>query len=216
METLRLKRTTETLQWCSENRNHLRKQGSALEWHLRRQDFVELLRRGDKAAAVLYAKKHFGALLASSTAEHDNGIPGSDDNAQHQHEGVPQALALLVAVRPAYWPPPYSALMREDRAWQRLQDAFTDLFFSMYGLPRDSILPALVQCGCAAFKSPACRPGGHPDCPSCAPALESLVRPLPYAHYEYSRLLCRMSGAVMNEDNPPMALPNGQIYSLKV
>lgn len=206
--------TSEALQWCSENRNHLKKLGSLLEWRLRRQDFVELVRASDKAAAVVYAKRHFPAIVG-----------GTWGGPTVPHHEVALTLALLVAIRPQFWPPRYSQLLDRKLAWQDLRVSFTAVFFALYGLPARSPLPALLQCGCAAFKSPACSAsnrdshGGAPenaDCPSCQAELAPLTKTLPYAHHEFSRLICRLSGAVMSEDNAPMALPNGQIYSFQV
>lgn len=38
-----------------------------------------------------------------------------------------------------------------------------------------------------------------------------LARDLPYSHHSQSFLICRHTGEVMDENNPPMALPNGQV-----
>uniref|UniRef100_A0A3B4D5A2 E3 ubiquitin-protein transferase MAEA n=1 Tax=Pygocentrus nattereri TaxID=42514 RepID=A0A3B4D5A2_PYGNA len=49
----------------------------------------------------------------------------------------------------------------------------------------------------------------NPDCPVCSKSLNKLAQPLPMAHCANSRLVCKISGEVMNENNPPMMLPNG-------
>ena len=36
------------------------------------------------------------------------------------------------------------------------------------------------------------------------------------AHCANSRLVCKISGDVMNENNPPMMLPNGYVYGYNV
>lgn len=36
------------------------------------------------------------------------------------------------------------------------------------------------------------------------------------AHCANSRLVCKISGEVMNENNPPMMLPNGYVYGYNV
>jgi hypothetical protein len=54
------------------------------------------------------------------------------------------------------------------------------------------------------------------NCPVCNELIGKLAKDLPYAHHIHSRLVCRLSGELMNEDNPPMMLPNGQVYSKKV
>ncbi|XP_049645694.1 E3 ubiquitin-protein transferase MAEA isoform X3 [Suncus etruscus] len=51
-----------------------------------------------------------------------------------------------------------------------------------------------------------------PDCPVCSRSLNQLAQPLPMAHCANSRLVCKISGDVMNENNPPMMLPNGYVY----
>uniref|UniRef100_A0A8C9DEF7 E3 ubiquitin-protein transferase MAEA n=1 Tax=Prolemur simus TaxID=1328070 RepID=A0A8C9DEF7_PROSS len=51
-----------------------------------------------------------------------------------------------------------------------------------------------------------------PDCPVCSRSLNKLAQPLPMAHCANSRLVCKISGDVMNENNPPMMLPNGYVY----
>eukprot|EP00511_Aplanochytrium_stocchinoi_P002006 CAMPEP_0204843876 /NCGR_PEP_ID=MMETSP1346-20131115/48237_1 /ASSEMBLY_ACC=CAM_ASM_000771 /TAXON_ID=215587 /ORGANISM="Aplanochytrium stocchinoi, Strain GSBS06" /LENGTH=524 /DNA_ID=CAMNT_0051983097 /DNA_START=178 /DNA_END=1752 /DNA_ORIENTATION=+ len=53
------------------------------------------------------------------------------------------------------------------------------------------------------------------SCPACHPAYHDLAKSLPFAHTGQSQLVCRISGALMDENNPPMAFPNGQVYSLK-
>lgn len=55
-----------------------------------------------------------------------------------------------------------------------------------------------------------------PDCPVCSRSLNQLAQPLPMAHCANSRLVCKISGDVMNENNPPMMLPNGHVYGYNV
>ena len=40
----------------------------------------------------------------------------------------------------------------------------------------------------------------------------SLFLGLPYSHCSQSRLVCYMSGTLLNENNLPMMLPNGYVY----
>ena len=63
-----------------------------------------------------------------------------------------------------------------------------------------------------------CYQEGHKssECPVCSHPLNILGRPLPYAHCAQSRLVCPMSGHIMNENNPPMVLPNGYVYGENV
>lgn len=53
------------------------------------------------------------------------------------------------------------------------------------------------------------------NCPVCNDQFAALAAPLPIALHSHSCLVCRVTGEIMNEDNPPMALPNGHVYSRK-
>ncbi|KAL2779924.1 E3 ubiquitin-protein transferase MAEA isoform 5, partial [Daubentonia madagascariensis] len=114
-ESLERRETATCLAWCHDNKSRLRKMKSCLEFSLRIQEFIELIRQNKR----------------------------------------------LDAVRQCY---------KED----------------------------------GSSKSP--------DCPVCSRSLNKLAQPLPMAHCANSRLVCKISGDVMNENNPPMMLPNGYVY----
>ena len=44
---------------------------------------------------------------------------------------------------------------------------------------------------------------------------QSLAGGLPYAKHQHSRLICAITKELMNENNPPMVLPSGTVYSEK-
>lgn len=50
---------------------------------------------------------------------------------------------------------------------------------------------------------------------SCPQAGRLLAADLPLAHFGNSHLKCRCSGESMDEHNPPLALPNGHVYSTR-
>ena len=54
------------------------------------------------------------------------------------------------------------------------------------------------------------------QCPVCTEPLSELAKPLPYSHCAQSHLICALSGKVMDDNNPPMALPNGYVYGENV
>ena len=55
------------------------------------------------------------------------------------------------------------------------------------------------------------------NCPSCdLNALGKLAKQLPLNHHVNSCIVCRITGEIMNENNLPMILPNGMVYSEKV
>ncbi|KAE8217464.1 hypothetical protein CF319_g8455 [Tilletia indica] len=54
----------------------------------------------------------------------------------------------------------------------------------------------------------------NPDCPICEKdGLGTLAREVPWSHHENSTIVCRLNGHVMSEDDPPLCLPNGRVYS---
>lgn len=53
----------------------------------------------------------------------------------------------------------------------------------------------------------------NPNCPVCNEQFNLIAAPLPIALHSHSCLVCRVTGEIMNEDNPPMVLPNGFVYS---
>lgn len=46
--------------------------------------------------------------------------------------------------------------------------------------------------------------------------IRNLAEPLPFAKHIHSKLVCFITKELMNEDNPPLVLPNGYVYSSKV
>ena len=54
------------------------------------------------------------------------------------------------------------------------------------------------------------------DCPVCDSWLGKLAEEVPFSHHVNSTIVCRLSGKIMDEDNAPMAFPNGYVYSREV
>lgn len=52
----------------------------------------------------------------------------------------------------------------------------------------------------------------HTKCPVCTTPMSFLAKCLPVSVRTQSRLVCRLSGSLMDESNPPLALPNGHVY----
>lgn len=46
--------------------------------------------------------------------------------------------------------------------------------------------------------------------------LGKLAEEVPFSHHANSTIVCRITGKIMDEDNMPMAFPNGNVYSLEV
>jgi macrophage erythroblast attacher len=62
-EALRRQSCTEALQWCSDNRARLRKTSSTLEFQLRVQEYVELVRAGRLPDAMSHLRRHLAPFM---------------------------------------------------------------------------------------------------------------------------------------------------------
>lgn len=137
---------------------------------------------------------------------------------------------------------PYGDLFEEQR-WADLATLFRDNLLKLNGLTLRSPLEIVLSTGLSVLKTDQCRPpapatsNGHQgassrgerkaragsekgaagthsqDCPVCSSDLYQLASRLPPAPRAQSRLRCRITGSIMDEDNRPLALPNGYIYS---
>ena len=82
----------------------------------------------------------------------------------------------------------------------------------------NSALEVLFQSGLMSLKTPFCvhEKSKNLTCPTCNEEIKKLGISLPSSHHPVSALFCRITSEKMDETNPPIALPNGQVYSEKV
>ena len=119
---------------------------------------------------------------------------------------------------------PYAPLF-EAGQWSRLADLFWEEMLRLHGLPAHSLLTMHLHAGLAALNSPppaapagraaaaAAPPPGRTSDPLALPLFQKMAAGLPRAKRERSRLVCGITGFLVDEDNPPMVLSNGQVYS---
>jgi macrophage erythroblast attacher len=186
------------LSWCSENKAALRKVKNPLEFELRLQEFIELSRERKSVEAIAYAKKHLLFWQES------------------QFKRIRQAMALL-AFPQSSAVGPYKRLYDEKR-WEELTRAFRLAVYNLNALPTEPLLHLALYGGLAALKLPVCyNPSNHTtnaDCPVCdSQGLGILAKEVPWSHHVNSTIVCVLTGKIMDEDNPPMAFPNGYVYS---
>ena len=62
-------RTSKCILWCTDNKSKLRRINSNIEFNLRVQEFVELVRKNLRTEAVLHARKYFPAFEKSQIKE---------------------------------------------------------------------------------------------------------------------------------------------------
>lgn len=188
--------TSKCLSWCHDNRSKLRKLRSNMEFNLRIQEFVELIRSDRRIDAIKHARKHFPTF----EDEHLNTIK--------------KAMALL-AFPVSTEIPSYKMLFDEGR-WDTLIEEFRQENYRLFQLASQSVFTVALQAGLSALKTPQCysenSENRNQSCPVCQKYLNQLAEHLPYAHCSQSRLYCHISGLPLNENNQPMMLPNGYVY----
>ncbi|KAI7859484.1 CTLH/CRA C-terminal to lish motif domain-containing protein [Circinella umbellata] len=195
-ESLRNHSCKECLQWCSENRSSLKKQDSTLEFNLRLQEYIELARAGKGMEAINYAQKYLSPWQPT------------------QFKRIRQAMALLVFSSDTQCQP-YKDLY-DTRRWSELTAQFRADNYKLCSLTSHPLLSITLQAGLSALKTPQCYQleNRNVHCPVCdTDTLGKLAEGLPLSHHDNSTVVCRISGKIMNEDNPPMMLPNGRVYS---
>uniref|UniRef100_A0A4W3IR54 Macrophage erythroblast attacher, E3 ubiquitin ligase n=1 Tax=Callorhinchus milii TaxID=7868 RepID=A0A4W3IR54_CALMI len=195
-ESLERQETATCLAWCHDNKSRLRKMKSCLEFSLRIQEFIELIRQNKRLEAVRHARRHFSQAEGGQLDE------------------VRQVMGMLAFPSDTHISP-YKDLLDPAR-WKMLIQQFRYDNYRLHQLGNSSVFTITLQAGLSAIKTPQCyKEDGtskNPDCPVCSKSLNKLAQPLPMAHCANSRLVCKISGEVMNENNPPMMLPNGYVY----
>ena len=195
IEALRRRDPAPALAWCDTHRARLAKMHSSLEFRLRLQQLVEFVVSGDTKAALHHARTFVGPAAVAS---------GTMDDAHLQE--LQRTMTLLVS-RPGQ-----SSAGIAQHGWESLATSFLEEAAKLYGITRVSSLMLRLQAGLVALNPPHV---GHTHCsdPLRDERMAQLASSLPNSKHVHSRVVCRLTGAVMDEHNPPAALPNGQVYS---
>lgn len=187
-------KTAKCIAWFSDNKSKLRKINSNIEFQLRVQEFVELIRENNRSEAVKHARKYFVAFEKDQLKE------------------ICECMALL-AFQPDTTIEPYKKYFDSER-WDDLVLNFRNENYRLFQLSSQSLLSVAIQAGLSALKTPQCYSliSKNINCPVCQPDFNHIAKSLPFSHCAQSRLICRVTGLPLNEHNLPMMLPNGQIY----
>jgi len=134
----------------------------------------------------------------------------------HEHMPKVQQLMGLLAFTEDTKVSPYMELFSDER-WADLVEEFRSENFNLHQVSGNSVFLVSLQCGLSALKTPHCYKDGkqNTNCPVCAKNLNELAKTLPTSHCSRSKLVCAITGEVLNEHNPPMVLPNGHVYGLR-
>lgn len=195
-KSLANRETSKCLMWCHDNKSKLRKLKSNMEFNLRVQEFIELIRSDRRMDAIKHARKHFSAF-------------------EEEHLPTIQQVMALLAFQVNTALSPYKALFDEGR-WDNLIEEFRQENYRLFQLASQSVFTVTLQAGLSALKTPQCYAADeelkNQACPVCQESLNQLADPLPFAHCSQSKLYCHISGLPLNENNQPMMLPNGYVY----
>ena len=136
-ESLVREELDKVMAWCHDNKSRLRKLKSSLEFQVRLQEYLELVKRGQKLEAVKHAKK----FLCTET--------------ELEHLAVVQQAMGLLAFSSSTQIQPYKDLLDKSR-WQSLIEQFRLENFRLHQLSAQCTFTVALQSGLAALKTPQC------------------------------------------------------------
>ncbi|KAG8067261.1 hypothetical protein GUJ93_ZPchr0005g15727 [Zizania palustris] len=196
IDSLQNKEIAPALAWCAENRSRLKKSKSKLEFFLRLQEFVELVKAKNCMHAIAYARKYLAPWGATDMKE------------------LQRVTATLV-FRSSTNCAPYKVLFEQNQ-WDCLVDQFKQEFYKLYGMTLEPLLNIYMQAGLTALKTPLCLENNCPkEDPLSQDGFRKLAEPLPFSKQHHSKLVCYITKELMDTENPPLVFPNGYVYSTK-
>ncbi|XP_075239370.1 E3 ubiquitin-protein transferase MAEA-like [Convolutriloba macropyga] len=195
---LRNKNSSPCLAWCAENKSKLKKIRSTLEFNLHKQGFVELVRMDMKIEALAYAKDY----ILNAMTDHN------------QYKELEELSGILAYLPENFMSSPYRKFFEEER-WNDLAEQFKADNYKVHCINSTPLFAQLFNTGLCAIRTSSCYKNGeaNANCPTCDPFLKEIARGLPTGTLSQSRVICRITGEIMNEHNPPLMLPNGHAYS---
>ncbi|KAH3940558.1 protein degradation-related protein FYV10-like protein [Parastagonospora nodorum] len=210
--------TSLALDWCKEHSKELKKGGSMLEFELRLQQYIELVRQGHEAGLsdMDGIEGHGMNGVSLGTGGGETKLVEARVHAKKylstsgDFELLRKAAGLL-AYKPWDDVEPYVSLYSPSR-WAHLANLFLSTHHNLYSLPPRPLLHIALSAGLSALKTPACHSAYTSSsanassattsvCPICSTELNELARNVPYAHHTKSIV-----------KNDPVVLPNGRIY----
>ncbi|TIC21888.1 hypothetical protein E3Q12_03096 [Wallemia mellicola] len=215
--------STSALNWCNDNKTHLKKLNVQLDFYLRLQDYIELVRSRNIQQAIIYMRSHLTSHFSNHTKQ------------------IQQAAALLAFPEDSLVGI-YRNLYNQSR-WIDLSNMFRDVAFQLYGLSSYPMLHLALSVGLPSLKLPNCTQSqskqvvknefedlyngttfkstndenlldNHSvNCPTCnTDLLGALAKQVPHSHHTNSSIVCKILGKVV-KDGELLAFPNGRVYS---
>ncbi|CAL9037673.1 unnamed protein product [Musa banksii] len=196
IDSLQNKEVAPALVWCVENKSRLKRSKSKLEFQLRLQEFIELVRADENLRAISYARKYLAPWGATYMKEL-------------------QRVVATLAFRHDTECTTYKVLF-EPTQWDYLVEQFKQEFCRLFGMTNEPLLNVYLQAGLTALKTPLCyKESCSKEDPLSQEGFRKLAEPLPFSKLHHSKLVCYITKELMDHENPPLVLPNGYVYSTK-
>ncbi len=222
---LREGNTESAISWCEDNAARLKKLGSPFRARLaifelrqrvaERDEAVYKRSSAKKDVSAIQAedKQQSAVLLAWARREVAPAISSCPPN--HRTELMKQFQALCGA---AMFPPSSEGQMSRykfDTDAVEEGEKLATLFSTLHegSSLQHGLLTSLFAMGCTAVRTQLCTPTPGAACPTCNPNVHPMAKTLPLSEKVVSRVICRYSGRPMTDSNPPLMLPNGNVYS---
>ncbi|OMJ75346.1 hypothetical protein SteCoe_25543 [Stentor coeruleus] len=182
------------LEWCDCHKYKLKKIKSSIEFYLKLQKFIELIRVQNFCGGILFARSHLAKY-----PDHQNDIQ--------------KAMMLLVIGNKPNEFIEYQDLLNEAK-WDWLIKLFYNEMLRVYSFSSESTIGVILRAGFLALKNPLCESENKAEgCPLCNREIQDLAVKIPYACHSHTSIICRILHVTMDEHNPPVVLPNGQTFS---
>lgn len=133
-KSLANRETSKCLLWCHDNKSKLRKLKSNMEFNLRVQEFVELIRSDRRMDAIKHARKHFPPF-------------------EEEHLVSIQQVMALLAFTVTTQIDCYKCLF-DERRWDKLIQQFRKENYRLFQLANQSVFTVALQAGLSALKTP--------------------------------------------------------------
>ncbi|CAA6675535.1 unnamed protein product [Spirodela intermedia] len=207
------RRSGPALAWCAENKTRLKKSKSTLEFQLRLQEFIELVRVDSNMQAIVYARKHLALWAASHMKELQRVMATwpfkSNTECATYKVGflVCYIIALSFYLIRCCLSRSNGTVLSSCSSWS---------FANIYGMTLEPLLNIYLQAGLTALKTPFCyEENCTKEDPLSQESFRRLATSLPFSKQQNSKLVCYITKELMDTENPPLVLPNGYVYSTK-
>ncbi|CAD8061601.1 unnamed protein product [Paramecium sonneborni] len=195
IKDLKCKSIKLAFKWYQQNSSKLKKLNSTFQNDLVFQQYIEYLKQ-DADLALNYIRDYQFSM---------------------NQESIQKAMGCLLFIKQEIMPAQYQQYFDEKR-WEQLVRQFKQELYDVYCFPKESPLLSYLKCGITTLKTQYCAQTNYQQvnrCPICNKQMQELSKDLLTTQKLGSTWICRISGELMDENNPPMMLPNNQVYSQK-